>query len=183
MSEYFEYLRLMLEAFFKDFGIFFKDVFASPWDKVGSNVSHYNELFATYSANFGFWGWFFFVLFILIFTAFIGGLCFLIFLGFRKYIRFAKKEISKDKLEETIERLNYELFNAIKEKDKILALKVGELGYKPTEKEKEEDLNKEEIELIKEWRKMSEINKNAIKTTMEAFREQENIKEEKKSAG
>ena len=81
MSEYFEYLRLMLEAFFKDFGIFFKDVFASPWDKVGSNVSHYNELFATYSANFGFWGWFFFVLFILIFTAFIGGLCFLIFLG------------------------------------------------------------------------------------------------------
>ena len=33
MSEYFEYLRLMLEAFFKDFGIFFKDVFASPWDK------------------------------------------------------------------------------------------------------------------------------------------------------
>ncbi|MDY6058161.1 MAG: hypothetical protein SPI36_02805 [Candidatus Onthovivens sp.] len=138
MSEYFEYLRLMLEAFFKDFGIFFKDVFASPWDKVGSNVSHYNELFATYSANFGFWGWFFFVLFILIFTAFIGGLCFLIFLGLRKYIRFVKKEISKDKLEETIERLNYELFNAIKEKDKILALKVGELGYKPTEKEKEE---------------------------------------------
>ena len=58
MSEYFEYLRLMLEAFFKDFGIFFKDVFASPWDKVGSNVSHYNELFATYSANFGFWGWY-----------------------------------------------------------------------------------------------------------------------------
>ena len=107
MSEYFEYLRLMLEAFFKDFGIFFKDVFASPWDKVGSNVSHYNELFATYSANFGFWGWFFFVLFILIFTAFIGGLCFLIFLGLRKYIRFVKKEISKDKLEETIERLNY----------------------------------------------------------------------------
>ena len=117
MSEYFEYLRLMLEAFFKDFGIFFKDVFASPWDKVGSNVSHYNELFATYSANFGFWGWFFFVLFILIFTAFIGGLCFLIFLGLRKYIRFVKKEISKDKLEETIERLNYELFNAIKEKE------------------------------------------------------------------
>ena len=140
MSEYFEYLRLMLEAFFKDFGIFFKDVFASPWDKVGSNVSHYNELFATYSANFGFWGWFFFVLFILIFTAFIGGLCFLIFLGLRKYIRFVKKEISKDKLEETIERLNYELFNAIKEKDKILALKVGELGYKPTEKEKEDYL-------------------------------------------
>lgn len=30
---------------------------------------------------------------------------------------------------------------------------------------------------------MSEINKNAIKTTMEAFKEQENIKEEKKSAG
>ncbi len=138
MSEYFEYLRLMLERFFKDFGTFFKDVFASPWDKVPGNVNYYNELFANYSNGFGFWGWFFFILFILLFAAFLGGLIFLIFLGLRKYIRFVKKEISKEKLEETIERLNYELFNAIKEKDKILALKVGELGYKPTEKEKEE---------------------------------------------
>lgn len=138
MSEYFEYLGEFLKRFFVDFGNFFKDVFASPWGKVPGNFDYYNQLFNQYSPKFGVGGWIFFVIFVILWIAFIGGLLFLIFLGLRKYIRFVKKEIDKEKLQETIERLNYELFNAIKEKDRILALKVGELGYKPTLKEQEE---------------------------------------------
>lgn len=138
MSEYFEYLGEFLKRFFQDLGIFFKDVFVSPWYNVPGNGEYYAELFNRYSPSFGVGGWIFFVVFILLFGAFIAGLLFLIYLGLRKYIRFVKKEIDKEKLQETIERLNYELFNTIKEKDKILALKVGELGFTPTEKEKEE---------------------------------------------
>lgn len=138
MSEYFEYLGEFLKRFFVDFGNFFKDVFASPWGKVPGNFDYYNQLFSQYSPKFGVGGWIFFVIFVILWIGFIGGLLFLIFLGLRKYIRFVKKEIDKEKLQETIERLNYELFNAIKEKDRILALKVGELGYKPTLKEQEE---------------------------------------------
>lgn len=138
MGVYFEYLGELLKQFFIDFGNFFKDVFASPWAKVPDNVAYYNSLFTQYSPDFGVGGWIFFVLFIILFAAFILGLLFLIFLGLRKYIRFVKKEIDKEKLEETIERLNYELYNAIKEKDRILSLKVGELGYLPNSKEKQE---------------------------------------------
>lgn len=50
------------------------------------------------------------------------------------------------------------------------------------EKKEKEEITDEEKELITDWRKLSEINKNAIKTTIKAFLENENIKEEKKSA-
>lgn len=108
MSEYFEYLGEFLKRFFQDLGIFFKDVFVSPWYKVPGNGEYYAELFNRYSPSFGVGGWIFFVVFILLFGAFVAGLLFLIYLGLRKYIRFVKKEIDKEKLQETIERLNYE---------------------------------------------------------------------------
>ena len=58
----------------------------------------------------------------------IGGLGFLLFILIRKYVRFYKTELDKQELKDQIEKLNYELFEAIQEKDKILNLKVGALG-------------------------------------------------------
>jgi len=128
MSEYFEYLRELLVRFFSDVGQWFNDRFAYPWNRVPSSFEYYNTLFAQYSSQFGFWGWFFYVLFWILLAACIGGLLFLLFILLRKYIRFVKRELDKEKLVEQIERLNYELYEAIREKDKILNLKVGQLG-------------------------------------------------------
>jgi len=138
MSNYFQYLRDMLVAFFQDFGTFFYNVFAYPWTKVPGNFSNYNNIFNQYSGSFGGGGWFFWVLFLLLFIALIGAILFGLFLLLRKYIRFVKKEIDKDKLQAEVDRLNYELFQTIREKDRILGLQVQALGLgKGTEEAKE----------------------------------------------
>lgn len=118
----------MIVAFFEDLGNFFKDLFAGPWKSVPNNFDDYNTYFSHYSPDFGFWGWFFYVLFWILLVGLIGGLGFLLFILIRKYVRFYKTELDKQELKDQIEKLNYELFEAIQEKDKILNLKVGALG-------------------------------------------------------
>ncbi len=131
MTAYFEYLRQMIIEFFWDFVEFFSTRVVSPWQKVPSNFSNYHSLFEAFKGEFGFWGWFFFVLFAILLVAFIGGIIFGLYLLIRKYIRFVKKELDKDALREQVERLNYELYQAVQEKDKILNLKMSYMGLKP----------------------------------------------------
>lgn len=131
MTDYFEYLREMIIAFWKDFVEFFSNRIVYPWTFVGENFNNYGSIFSQHVDNFGFWGWFFFVLFALLLIALIGGLCFLLFFLIRKYIRFVKREIDKDELREQVERLNYELYLAVQEKDKILNMKLAYMGLKP----------------------------------------------------
>ena len=133
MTAYFEYLRQMLVAFFTDLGIFLRKVFVDAWYDVGNNFSNYNNIFSTHQPEFGFWGWFFWVLFLLVFIGLIGAILFGLHLLLRKYIRFVKKEIDKDELRRQVERLNYELYQATEEKNKILNLKTAYMGLKPGE--------------------------------------------------
>ncbi len=133
MTAYFEYLRQIILRVFSDIGTWFTKTFAVPWSDVPNNFSDYHSYLVVSSQEFGFWGWFFWVLFLLLFVAAIGALGFLIFLGIRKYVRFVRKELDKEELRNQIEKLNYELWLATKEKDKILNLKVGYMGLKPGE--------------------------------------------------
>ena len=131
MNEYFQYLRQMLELIFRDIGTWFSKSCGSPWADVPNNFRQYGNTMAQYSGNFGFWGWFFYVLFLILFVALIGGIGFLIFFWARKYVRFVRRELDKDELRKQVEQLNYELYQATQEKDKILNLKVGYMGLKP----------------------------------------------------
>ena len=145
MASYFEYLREMIIRFFQDLGRFFYKGFISPWSDVGGNFFAYNSILAKHSGEFGFLGWLFFVIFAIFFIGLVGGLLFLLFLLLRKYIRFVKKELDKEELRRQVERLNYELFNAIQEKDKILNLKSAYMGFKPGEESKEDREVVEEV--------------------------------------
>ena len=144
MNAYFEYLRQMLIAFFQDLGNFFYKLFAGPWLDVGENFSEYNAYLSHYSPDFGFWGWFFYVFFWLILLGLLGGLGYLLFILIRKYVHFYKRELDKVQLQEQVEKLNNELFEAIQEKDKILNLKVGALGIDNP------DLSKKDKETLEE---------------------------------
>jgi len=130
MSEYFQYLNELLKALFEDLGHFFGTLFGGPWEGVGDNVKHYNTLLNTYSSSpkWGFWGWFFWVIFLLATIALLGGAVVGLFFLIRKYVRFVKKELDKEDLKVQVERLNYELYQSIQEKDKILNLKTTYLG-------------------------------------------------------
>ena len=148
MSDYFAYLGEMLRAFFVNLGKFFASVFIRPWTGteevikgVGNDFLQYSDIFNTYSVNFGFGGWFFFVLFALLGLALIVGVGYGLYLLLRKYVRFVKKEIDKDELKNQVERLNYELFSAVQEKDKILNLKTTYLGLSnPADKKEDEEV-------------------------------------------
>jgi len=133
MSAYFEYLRQMLVRFFSDLGTFFNKTFAYPWADVPHNFNDYGSYLNAASPSFGFWGWFFFVLFAILFTALIGAIIFFIVIGIRKYVRFVKRELDKDELRSQVEKLNYELYQSTLEKDKILNLKTAYMGLRPDE--------------------------------------------------
>ena len=141
MSAYFEYLGEMLKRFFQDLGYFFYKGIVTPWFEVGNNFSNYHSIFTKFNGDFGFLGWFFFVLFALLFLALLGAIGFGLYLLIRKYVRFARKELDKDELRRQVERLNYELYQAVQEKDKILNLKTAYMGLKPADEQSAETID------------------------------------------
>ena len=138
MESYFEYLRELLVSFFTDWGTFFRKGWVDPWADVPGNFDNYNAILNTHSGEFGFWGWFLWVIFLIFFIGLIGAILFGLFILIRKYVRFVKRELDKDELRLQVERLNYELYQAIQEKDKILNLKTGYMGLKVDEMPEED---------------------------------------------
>ena len=65
MVEYFQYLAEMVKAFFRDLGRFFGNLFAGPWRGVKGNFQNYHYLFEEFSPGFGFFGWVFYIIFLL----------------------------------------------------------------------------------------------------------------------
>lgn len=135
MSAYFNYLGKILARFFSDFGAFFVHAIVSPWSgsksgwpDVGANFKMYHEYLTAYSPEFGAGGWIMWVLFLLLAIGLIGGIGYGLFLLIRKYVKFWKTEIDKDELRRQVERLNYELYDMMKERDKILELKMKSMG-------------------------------------------------------
>ena len=145
MSAYFEYLRDIFLEVMGDIGQWFYKLIVGPWTDIPNNFFNYDNIFDTYSGRFGPGGWIFFVLMWILLIAIVAGLGYLLFRLIRKYVRFVRKELDKEKLQEQVERLNYELYNAIQEKDKILGLKVGVLGVKNPELDKKDQKTVEEI--------------------------------------
>ncbi|MCR5185250.1 MAG: AAA family ATPase [Bacilli bacterium] len=144
MTYYFAYLGAMIRAFFKDLCDFFGQAFGLPWKYVPGNFANYDSIFKEWSGKFDFWGWLFYVIFMIFFIALIGGAIFGLVILIKKYVRFYKKELDKEELRRQVERLNYELFQAVQEKDKILNLKTSYMGLKP------DQMNEEDKETIEE---------------------------------
>ena len=107
MSAYFEYLRQMFLAVMGDIG----NWFAAPWKDLPENFHDYNTLLSTYSPQFQFWGWFFYVIFWILLIGIIGGIGYLLYRLIRKYVKFYKRELDKDALQEQVERPIYPTFN------------------------------------------------------------------------
>ena len=146
MIAYFEYLREMFLAVLEDIGAFLYTAFISPWTALGNNFTDYHSYFTAHYAEFGVVGWIFWVIFLILLIGLVAGLGFLIVVFFRKYVRFVKRELDKEELKRQVERLNYELYQAVQEKDKILNLKVGYMGLKTAESMDEE--SKEVVEEV-----------------------------------
>ncbi len=141
MQDYFAYLREMIIAFFQNVGDWFKRRWYDPFAVWGSYFDQYHYFFNSHYESFGFWGWFFFVLFALLLIGLVGGLCFLLFLLIKKYVKFYKKEVDKEKLQKEVEQLQIELYNSEMANRRILNLSLETVSGKPVgvEEEKEEE--------------------------------------------
>jgi hypothetical protein len=86
----------MILAFFRNVGDWFYNRFAYPIIQTNKYWTEYGDIFDAYAGDFGFWGWFFFVVFAILLVAFVGALVWLLVFLLGKYIKFYKKEVDKD---------------------------------------------------------------------------------------
>jgi hypothetical protein len=138
---YISFLRELLEII----GKFFRSIFESIAVFFSEGIFKLIQNFIMASINFTILDWIIFVIVLLINIVFIAVIVVLLVRVLKKYIRFSKQEIEKDELVQEIDFLNRKTMELLDEKNKILALKVSNLGINP---DQEEEL-KEEIDLSK----------------------------------
>ena len=86
------------------------------------NPNEYIRIYAEYQPQFKVPGTIMFAIFALVLVAFLVSIILLIIWGFKKLFRKTGKGLDEQKMREEIERLNLELYDVTREKDRILAL-------------------------------------------------------------
>ena len=99
-----------------------KAFFATIFSKNILNPNEYIRVYAEYQPQFGVPGTIMFVIFVLVGVAFVTSAILLIIWGIKKIFRKTGKGLNEQKMKEEIERLNLELYDVTREKDRILAL-------------------------------------------------------------
>ncbi len=131
-----------MEGFFKyfyqDMGLILRDL----WEIVTSFFGFLNTLLnfpmrmkiiKSYSPDFGVLDWILLLIANLLLLAVIGLAIFFIVKGIRRLLRFRVPVKEHEKLKEDVRRLTREVYKLNYEKDKILAMKVAELGMPASE--------------------------------------------------
>jgi DNA replication protein DnaC len=111
------------------------------------NYKDYIKIINSYKDSFENSEWFFVALSIAVIVIIVGLIGLLIYFGIRRLIRFRKSKVEQEELLNEIANLNNQVRNLVKEKEKIMAMKVSKLGLRPDEEEppSEEEENKEDL--------------------------------------
>ena len=97
------------------------------------NVPKYAGVVKEYSSDFQGGQWIAVALAVLVMAIILGLIITLVVLVLRKYLRIRKSLVEQETLLEELAGLNREVFKLTTEKEKILAMKVSQLGLKPGE--------------------------------------------------
>lgn len=131
MAEFSKYFISFLKKFFENFLDWFKTLF-SLFSKIFYSYpkQYINDIITSCvnNENFKVLDWIVLVLVSIILVIFFGLVIVVIFQFLRKYIRFRKREIEKDELVDEIAVLNNRVFDLVEEKNKILALRINQIG-------------------------------------------------------
>ena len=124
------YIDFILELL-QNTGNFFKKIFEAFADFFFNDVKAYVDDLVDSSKNFGMLDWVVAAIVLIINLAFITFLVMKIYQWLRRYIRFTKREVEKDELLEEISDSQYENGGIDRRKNKILAMKISQLGLQP----------------------------------------------------
>lgn len=131
MAEFSKYFISFLKKFFENFLEWFKTLF-SLFSKIFYSYpkQYINDIITSCvnNENFKVLDWIVLVLVSIVLVIFFGLVIVVIFQFLRKYIRFRKREIEKDELVDEIAVLNNRVFDLVEEKNKILALRINQIG-------------------------------------------------------
>lgn len=131
MAEFSKYFISFLKKFFENFLDWFKTLF-SLFSKIFYSYpkQYINDIITSCvnNENFKVLDWIVLVLVSIFLVIFFGLVIVVIFQFLRKYIRFRKREIEKDELVDEIAVLNNRVFDLVEEKNKILALRINQIG-------------------------------------------------------
>ncbi len=131
MVEFARYYITLIRDFFINIGEFFKTIFEAFAGLFFNGTVEFFVNFIAASAKFTLLDWVMAFLVLSINFAFFAFLFLRIYQFLRRYIKFATTEIEKEELLEEISFLNQKTVELIDEKNKILALKVSNLGISP----------------------------------------------------
>lgn len=137
MNAFARYFLQLFSQIWEDIKRFFKgfiNLFVGLWN----NFKRYFEIMTFHSADYGLVGWILVIFVNILFLALFVLLAIRLHLWLRKYLRFRKIELEKESLLMEIGELNYQVSKAIDEKNKIMAMKVSQLGLRPGEDENHE---------------------------------------------
>ncbi len=149
----------ILLNFIQDFlGQFFVSGFWGMLKGIGKgfidifNFPKYIEIFKKYSSNFGAGEWALAILCVVLIVAALAAIALVIGLLIKKYVRVRKTLVDQEELLNEVGNLNREVIKLNMEKQKILAMKVSQLGLRPDEdpyediEEKKEEKEEEEVD-------------------------------------
>ena len=145
MVEFGRYYINFIRDIFRHIGEFFQGLFQTF---AGFFISGFKELiekFMLASLQFTLLDWLMFVIVSIVNLIFITVIVIKLIQFLKKYIKFVKSELEKESLVSEIAFLNQKTIELIDEKNKILALKVSNLGINPDQNEEEKPEEFEEI--------------------------------------
>ena len=141
MDTFIRFLFEFMSVFFKGVGTiiggFFKGIVQM------FNIGDYLYVIEFYRKDFSGGEWVFVIVAIVLMLIVLALIVLVIFIIFKKYVKFRKTLVEQESMLEEIGELNKEVANLVQEKEKILAMKVSQLGLKPDE---EATITEEETE-------------------------------------
>lgn len=143
-----------MDTIFKFLFDFLGQFFSSIWGAIVGvakgivgmfNFPEYIKIIENYTTTLGGLAWVIAVIAILLLIAVLGVLVFFIVMGVKKFVRFKKKVKDTNDLVNEVNALNKEVMRMNLEKDKILSMKVSQIGLNPNEIS---ELTGEELEAL-----------------------------------
>ena len=131
MDTYIRFLFEFMSVFFKGIGTIFGGIIKGFIQMF--NISEYLYVIDFYKKDFSGGEWVLVIISILVMLIILGLIIAVIVFFIRKYIKFRKTLVEQESMLQEIGELNKEVANLVQEKEKILAMKVSQLGLKPGE--------------------------------------------------
>ncbi len=131
MDMFVRFLFDFLSQLFSGVKMIFSGIFEGLWMMV--DIPAYIAIIKDYKLEFTGGHWVAVILAALIVLVLIAGIILLLWLLLRKYVRIRKSLVEQETLLEEVAELNRSVLTLTQEKDRILAMKVSQLGLKPTD--------------------------------------------------